>query len=75
MLVFVGDGNLCLCCASGQTPLHVAAAYGRCDVIEFLKGHLTVAELNTPEKESGYTALHVAIHTGNVQCALLLLQV
>ena len=57
----------------GRTLLHVAASTGKKAVIEWLirfKG----AHLNTKDLESGYTALHRALHYGHINVARFLIE-
>jgi ankyrin repeat protein/tRNA A-37 threonylcarbamoyl transferase component Bud32 len=54
-----------------QTPLHLAAKHGRVAVCRFLleKG----ADVNIQD-EAGWTCLHSACYSGNIECLSLLLQ-
>ena len=48
---------------NGRTLLHAAASSGRKRVVEWLVG-VKEAALNSKDAESGYTALHRAIYSG-----------
>jgi ankyrin repeat protein len=61
----------CCGCISGQTPLHLAAARGRDDVLK----HLIAggANVRLPTKHEGNTALHIAARLGQllaIQCLI-----
>lgn len=53
----------------GRTPMHLAAARGRTDVLEFLWSK--AADLDA-EDEDGRTPLHLAAANGHVECVRLL---
>ena len=57
---------------NGRTLLHAAASSGRKRVVEWLVG-VKEAALNSKDAESGYTALHRAIYSGqeSISCAFL----
>jgi ankyrin repeat protein len=45
--------------SEGQTPLHIAAGSGACDVLELLLAN--GADVNLQRASDGYTALHLAV--------------
>jgi ankyrin repeat protein len=55
-------------CAQGYTPLHIAARYGRCELVNML---LPYSNVEARTKGSGETALHAAV--GNERVTTLLL--
>lgn len=57
----------CCGCAGGMTPLHIAAANGREDVLQLLLAADANASMH--EKKHGNTALHLAVKSDNV-CAV-----
>eukprot|EP00117_Sycon_ciliatum_P029264 scpid13532/ scgid2313/ Inhibitor of Bruton tyrosine kinase len=59
---------------TGHSVLHIAAQYGYYDIIKELKEELTSQDLNRADRESRYTALHLAIYYGQLHCAVLLRQ-
>ncbi|KAJ7256495.1 hypothetical protein B0H12DRAFT_1112353 [Mycena haematopus] len=58
----------------GRTPLHLASAVP--DAIEYVRALLKHPSINVnlPDVESHFTALHRALYNGNLAAALLLLQ-
>ena len=80
----------CLCCwlvplvqvyisisQTGQTPLHLAALYGKLEVVKHLVN--AKGDANVQDSKSGKTALHYAIEKGdsgiNITGYLLMMQV
>lgn len=59
--------------AVGKTALHMAASCGRNDLVHWLI-QCRGAEINTKDKESGYTALHRSIFYGKVHTTVELLK-
>ena len=68
---------------NGRLPLHVAAACGKADVLEWLISVVCSKEsknakklsIDALDKESGWTALHRAVYYGRIPCVILLVKV
>lgn len=60
--------------AFGRTPLHMAASYGRYDLVHWLvkERHL---DINARDLESGWTPLHRSLFYGHLDVAALLVKV
>lgn len=60
--------------AFGRTPLHMAASYGRYDLVRWLvkERHL---DINARDLESGWTPLHRSLFYGHLDVAALLVKV
>lgn len=58
----------------GRTALHVAAGYGKTDIVEWLLTDKH-ADKSAKDEESGWTALHRALFYGHLMTARLLIQV
>jgi hypothetical protein len=56
--------------AKGRTPMHLAAARGRTEVLDFLWSK--AADMDV-EDERGWTPLHLAAANGHATCVLLLI--
>ncbi|XP_019772045.2 inhibitor of Bruton tyrosine kinase isoform X1 [Dendroctonus ponderosae] len=81
----VSDSNLasflnttCCCCESvkdqdGRTALHVAASCGRTALVRWLVLNRH-ANINAPDKESGYTALHRSAFYGKIDTVVELIK-
>lgn len=63
-----------LCDVHGRSALHVAAACGKTDVVEWLLESKN-GDLTQKDYESGWTSLHRAVFYGNLASARLLVLV
>ncbi|XP_056647953.1 inhibitor of Bruton tyrosine kinase [Diorhabda sublineata] len=59
--------------SSGRTALHVAASCGRLNLVRWLISNRH-SDINTKDKESGYTALHRSIFYGKIDITVELLK-
>lgn len=57
----------------GRTALHVAASVGKVELVNWLLEQCH-ADVDSRDRESGWTALHRAVFYGHLQCAKALLQ-
>lgn len=73
MKYFCGKGT-CVKDSRGRNAVHIAASYGRKDVLQWL---LNEKKINLHEKdfECGWTGLHRACYYGYISCAILLIEV
>ncbi|XP_078482044.1 uncharacterized protein LOC100180254, partial [Ciona intestinalis] len=53
----------------GWTPIHVAATYGKIDVLQWLTATGANLEAETP---TGYTSMHMAAMHGHIKCLMVL---
>lgn len=60
--------------SKGRTALHVAATFGRTQLIPWLIKEAN-ADINARDLESGYTPLHISIYKGFINVTILLLKV
>lgn len=71
----ISCGNVgCLIDNSGRTILHMVASLGRRELAQWLI-HKCEANINAQDVESGYTALHRSIFYGQLNVAVMLVQV
>ncbi|XP_046848381.1 inhibitor of Bruton tyrosine kinase-like isoform X2 [Xenia sp. Carnegie-2017] len=72
MKYFCGKGT-CVKDNHGRNAVHIAASYGRKDVLQWL---LDEKKINLHEKdfECGWTGLHRACYYGYISCAILLIE-
>jgi ankyrin repeat protein len=59
-------------CSTNLSPLHLAAHIGSYDILDLLL-HQTICSSVDPVNDEGFTPLHIAIKSGQIECIKLLI--
>ena len=71
--LFRSGTSLMVCDRSGRTPLHIAARYGRKEIINFIVNNVSPVGINMTDTVNQHTPLHLAaMHKRRTICRTLI---